>query len=182
MTDSLIVVLVAAGVLAVLQARDAVAGVAILARRNRPSYARLRRELRTRGASGFTADEVASLEERLARTDRVERRRRWIGIATRVLVLVLVLTAGGVVLVTSGGVPEPGVAIVVALIAVEIVAFVLSLAAAVVRGRRRTAVLTAQRIEVLDLLARARIPRAQHVPGLRDRVARALTILREKQR
>jgi hypothetical protein len=43
-------------------------------------------------------------------------------------------------------------------------------------------VLEAQRVEVVAMLERARIPQRGSVPGLRDRVTRALAILREKQR
>ena len=43
------------------------------------------------------------------------------------------------------------------------------------------AVLDGQRAEVQALIERARIPRPGRVPGLRDRVSRALAILREKQ-
>jgi len=39
----------------------------------------------------------------------------------------------------------------------------------------------AQRAEVVALLERARIPQRKNVPGLRDRVSRALAILREQQ-
>jgi hypothetical protein len=43
-------------------------------------------------------------------------------------------------------------------------------------------VLDVQRAEVVALLERARIPQRGSVPGLRDRVSRALKILREQQK
>jgi hypothetical protein len=67
-------------------------------------------------------------------------------------------------------------------VAVHIVAFVVALRAARVHARRLDAVLESQRDEVVAMLQRARIPQRGRVPGLRERVSRALTILREQQR
>jgi hypothetical protein len=67
-------------------------------------------------------------------------------------------------------------------VVVHVVAFVVALRAGAVHRARLDAVLEAQRDEVVAMLERARIPQRGSVPGLRDRVARALAILREKQR
>jgi hypothetical protein len=65
---------------------------------------------------------------------------------------------------------------------VHLVAFVIALRASAIHRRRLEAVLDSQRDEVVAMLERARIPQRGKVPGLRDRVTRALAILREKQR
>jgi len=61
-------------------------------------------------------------------------------------------------------------------------AFVVSLRARVVANAALDAVLDTQRAEVAVLLERARIPARGRVPGLGNRVARALAILREQQK
>jgi hypothetical protein len=61
-------------------------------------------------------------------------------------------------------------------------AFVVSLRARVIADAALDAVLDTQRAEVAVLLERARIPARGKVPGLGNRVARALAILREQQK
>jgi hypothetical protein len=63
-----------------------------------------------------------------------------------------------------------------------IAAFIVAVRASVVRQEAIDAVSAAQRAEVVALLERARIPQRKNVPGLRDRVTRALAILREQQK
>ncbi len=64
----------------------------------------------------------------------------------------------------------------------SIAAFVVTVRAGAVRLTALDAVLDVQRAEVVALLERARIPQRGSVPGLRDRVTRALKILREQQK
>jgi hypothetical protein len=64
----------------------------------------------------------------------------------------------------------------------SVAAFVVAVRSSVVRGAAVEEVLAAQRAEVVALLEHARIPHRKGVPGLRDRVSRALAILREQQK
>jgi hypothetical protein len=154
-----------------------VVGVLVLLRRERPTYARLRRDLRDR--STFTIDpaELAEFEERLARADRVRERRPRAALVLRVVGLVVVLATAALL----GGARLELLGWVVAAVVLELAAVAVSLVAARLRWARLDAVLALQRREVVALLERARIPPRGRVPGLGDRVARALAILREKQ-
>jgi hypothetical protein len=153
-------------------------GVVAVLRRERPTYARLRRDLRDRSTFTVDADELRDFDQRLERADRVRDRRPTAALVLRLLGLALVGIAAVLVVVDA---PALLAAAVVG-VAVHVVAFVVSLRAGLVHRARREAVLEAQRDEVVALLERARIPQRGSVPGLRDRVARALAILREKQR
>ncbi|WBU38393.1 hypothetical protein [Homoserinibacter sp. YIM 151385] len=150
-------------------------------RRERPAYARLRRDLRDRIPLVLDADELAAFEARLARADRRREQRfraslllRWAGVAI-VLVSALVLATG-----LDGAAWAVGIGIVVALLALA--AAIVGHRADLARAEARRTVHEQQRREVLALLERARIPARRAVPGLRDRVSRALAILREQQR
>lgn len=153
-------------------------GVLAVLRRERPTYARLRRDLRDRSTFSLETAELAEFEARLDRADRVRARRPRAALVLRVVGLLLVAAAGTLAVLDH---PALLVAVVVAAI-VHVVAFVVALRADVVRRERLEEVLEAQRAEVVALLERARIPQRASVPGLRDRVTRALAILREKQR
>jgi len=153
-------------------------GVLAVLRRERPTYARLRRDLRDRSTLAVDADELAELTARLERADRVRARRPRAALVLRALGVLLVFACA--TLAVSDAPDLLVAAVVVGL--VHVAAFVVALRAATVRRARVEAVLDAQRAEVVALLERARIPQRASVPGLRDRVSRALAILREKQR
>lgn len=153
-------------------------GVLVVLRRERPTYARLRRDLRDRATFALEADELRDLEARLARADRLRDRRPAAALVLRVLGFVLVAAAAALVFVDLPALFGAALAGVVG----HVVALVVALRAAAVRDARLDAVLETQRSEVVALLERARIPTRGRVPGLRDRVSRALAILREKQR
>lgn len=153
-------------------------GVLAVLRRERPTYARLRRDLRDRSTFTVHADELADFESRLERADRVRSLRPKAGLVLRGLGVVLVALAG--VLTVRDAPALLSLAIVAG--AIDVVALVVALRAAVVHRARLEDVLDAQRAEVVAMLERARIPERGRVPGLRDRVTRALAILREKQR
>jgi hypothetical protein len=151
-------------------------------RRERPAYARLRRDLRDRATLELEPGELESFEVRLARADRMRERPLHAASVLRVVGLVVVLGVATTVLVQSGELGAGAVAIALVGVVLSIAAFAVSIRADVVRRAALDAVHEAQRADVLALLERARIPRRQHVPGLRDRVSRALAILREQQR
>lgn len=154
-------------------------GVLAVLRRERPTYARLRRDLRDRPTA--TGMEPAELEEyvaRLERADRVRARRPQAALVLRILGVLLVLACAVLAVLDAPGL----LAVAIVAAAVHLVAFVVALRAAAVRQERLAEVLDAQREEVVALLERARIPQRASVPGLRDRVTRALAILREQQR
>lgn len=153
-------------------------GVLVLLRRERPTYARLRRDLRDRSTATMEPDELREFEERLARADRVRERRPRAALVLRIVGLVVVLA---VVVLLAVAVPE-AIGWLIAGAVLEIVAFAVAIVAARARWRRLDEVLAAQRAEVVALLERARIPQRSRVPGLGARVARALAILREQQR
>jgi hypothetical protein len=153
-------------------------GVLAVLRRERPTYARLRRDLRDRSTFTVDAEELRDFEARLERADRVRSRRPTAVLALRILGFVLVVIAGALV-VRDAPALLPG-AVVGA--AIQAVAVVVALRASAVHRIRLEAVLESQRDEVMAMLERARIPQRGNVPGLRDRVSRALAILREKQR
>lgn len=155
-----------------------VIAVVAVVRRERPSYARIRRDLRDRAIYSFDEEELAAFEERLARADRMRARRTQTALPLRLLGLVVVLALTALMWLTAPAV------VAIAFTAGAVIAlgaFVLAVRADVVRQAALTVVLEAQRAEVVALLERARIPQRRRVPGLRDRVSRALAILREQQ-
>lgn len=154
-----------------------VGGLAVL-RRERPTYARLRRDLRDRSTFTVDAGELRDFEERLERADRVRIRRPKAALVLRILGLLLVGVAGALFVLAD----DRYLPLAIAAAGVHVVAFVVALRAGAVFYTRRDAVLETQRAEVVAMLERARIPQRGSVPGLRDRVSRALAILREKQR
>jgi hypothetical protein len=173
-------VLFACGAVAFLIGMVAVVAVV---RRERPTYARIRRDLRDRSSFTLEADELAEFEERFARADRMRARRsrastllRAIGVlatfALAGLVIAAGIAAGDARLIIGFGVAE----------LVSVAAFVVAVRAGSVRLTALDAVLDDQRAEVEAMLERARIPQRGRVPGLRDRVAKALSILREQQK
>ncbi len=153
-------------------------GVLAVLRRELPTYARLRRDLRDRSTFTVDAAELADFDARLERADRLRTRRPRAALVLRIVGLLGVVVAGVVAVLDAPALLVPAV---VAL-AVHVVALVVALRAAAVRRERLEEVLEAQRVEVVAMLERARIPQRTAVPGLRDRVTRALAILREKQR
>lgn len=153
-------------------------GVLAVLRRERPTYARLRRDLRDRSTFTVDADELRDFEARLERADRVRSRRPTAVLALRLLGVVLI--AAATVLVARD---DPALLpVVVFAVVVHLIAVVVALRASATHRRRLEAVLESQRDEVVAMLERARIPQRGNVPGLRDRVSRALAILREQQR
>jgi hypothetical protein len=159
-----------------------VAVVAVV-RRERPTYARIRRDLRDRSSFTLDADELADFEERFARADRVRERRSQASTLLRSIgVLVVVVLSG---LVVWAGISSGDTLLIAGFggaAVLSIAAFVVTVRAGAVRLTALDAVLDAQRAEVVALLERARIPQRASVPGLRDRVTRALKILREQQK
>lgn len=159
--------------------------VAVLAviRLDRPTYARLRRDLRDRTVMQLDEDELELFDARLAEADRMQARRSAAGPILRLVGLLAVLGIGiaSAIVGFAEGIPGLAVAAIVAS-ALSIVAFIVAVRASVVRDAAFTAVRQAQRAEVVALLERARIPQRKNVPGLRDRVSRALAILREQQK
>lgn len=153
-------------------------GVLTVLRRERPSYARLRRDLRDRSTFTVDAEELNDFEVRLERADRVRSRRPRAALGLRILGVLLVVAAAALVVLDAPGM----LPVVVAGVAVHLIAFFVAIRAGAVYRRRLEAVLEFQRDEVVAMLERARIPQRGNVPGLRDRVSRALAILREKQR
>jgi hypothetical protein len=153
-------------------------GVLAVLRRERPTYARLRRDLRDRSTFTVDAEELNDFEARLERADRVRNRRPTAALALRILGVMLIAVAAVLVVAEVPNLLPAAVGGA----ALHLVAFVIALRAAAVHRGRLEAVLEAQRDEVVAMLERARIPQRGNVPGLRDRVTRALTILREKQR
>jgi hypothetical protein len=153
-------------------------GVLAVLRRERPTYARLRRDLRDRSTFTVDAEELNDFEARLERADRVRNRRPTAALALRILGVMLIAVAAVFVVAEQPNLLPAAVGGA----ALHLVAFVIALRAAAVHRGRLEAVLEEQRDEVVAMLERARIPQRGNVPGLRDRVTRALTILREKQR
>ena len=153
-------------------------GVLAVLRRERPTYARLRRDLRDRSTFTVDADELREFEARLERADRVRARRPRAALVLRMLGLLLVGAAAVLLALEAPGLLVP----VIVAGAVHLGALLIAVRAAAVHAGRLDAVLESQRAEVVALLERARIPQRGRVPGLRDRVTRALAILREKQR
>ncbi|HEY4152099.1 MAG TPA: hypothetical protein VGM38_02140 [Pseudolysinimonas sp.] len=156
-----------------------VTAVIAVVRRERPTYARIRRDLRDRSSFTLERQELLEFEERFDRADRTRTRRSQAATVLRAVgVLVLagltVLAALGFSTVVAFGFGAGAV--------VGAAAFVVSLRARVIANAALDAVLDSQRAEVAVLLERARIPARGRVPGLGNRVARALAILREQQK
>jgi len=161
--------------------------VVAIVRRERPTYARIRRDLRDRPNHVFDEDEIEAFDGRLADADRQLTRRSNAAPALRIVSLVVVLAitvpVGIELIVEAGSAGEVWLGIAALLAAVvSIAAFIVAVRASVVRGAAVEAVLAGQRAEVIALLEYARIPQRKGVPGLRDRVTRALAILREQQK
>jgi hypothetical protein len=156
-------------------------------RRERPTYARIRRDLRDRANHVFDEEEVEEFDARLADADRQVSRRSSAAPTLRIVSLVIVLAItvpigiGLIVDAESAGEVWAGVGAFAAG-GLSIAAFVVALRSSVVRAAAVEGVLAGQRAEVVALLERARIPHRKGVPGLRDRVTRALAILREQQK
>ncbi|TXK19801.1 hypothetical protein [Homoserinibacter sp. GY 40078] len=159
------------------------AAVLAVVRRDRPTYARLRRDLRDRQVMQLEAEELAEFDARLADADRHVARRSAAGPTLRLVALLAVLGIGVAAAVVGFAESLPYLAIPAIVAAgLSIIAFVVAVRAAVERNAAADAVRQEQRAEVVALLERARIPQRRNVPGLRDRVARALAILREQQK
>lgn len=163
----------------------AIGTVAVLAvvRRDRPTYARIRRDLRDRSILQLDEGELASFDARLAEADRSRERRSAAGGTLRLAALLVVLgiAVPSAIAAFAEGIPGFAVGMFIAG-AVSIAAFIVAVRASVVRDAAIDAVRQAQRAEVVALLERARIPQRKNTPGLRDRVTRALAILREQQK
>jgi hypothetical protein len=156
-----------------------ITAIVAVVRRERPTYARIRRDLRDRSSFTLEREELLEFEERLDRADRSRSRRSQ---AATVLRAVGVVVLAGLAVLAALLFP-PAVAIGFGVGAVlGAAAFVVSLRARVIANAALDAVLDSQRAEVAVLLERARIPARGRVPGLGNRVARALAILREQQR
>lgn len=151
-------------------------------RRERPSYARIRRDLRDRPVLSMSPEEHEAYAERLERADRARGRRWHASGVLRILGLLTVL-AVAVSAVASTGARAPSWVVLAAIgAALAIAAFVVGFRAAQVRAAALDQLLGAQRAEVATLLERARIPRSTSTPGLARRVSDALAILREQQK
>ncbi|HWM33265.1 MAG TPA: hypothetical protein VNR36_03390 [Pseudolysinimonas sp.] len=158
-----------------------IVAVVAVVRRERPTYARIRRDLRDRARLALDAAELADFEARLARADRLRERRSRAGTLLRAIGVLTVVVLAALVIATAAGDVRLVLAFGAAVL-LSVAAFVVAVRAGSVRMTALEAVLDAQRAEVDALLERARIPQRGKVPGLRDRVARALSILREQQR
>jgi hypothetical protein len=157
--------------------------VVAVVRRERPTYARIRRDLRDRSSFTLEPEELAEFDERLERADRVRlRRSRAATLLRSIGAVLIVVDAVAVGLIT----PLPaGLPVVLGFAGgalLGVAAFVVAVRAGALRTTALEAVLESQRDEVEALLERARIPQRGTVPGLRDRVTRALDILREQQK
>ncbi len=155
-----------------------IGAVVAAGRRERPSYARIRRDLRDRAIYSFDDDELLDFERRLALADRMRARRVQNALPLRLLGVSVV-----VALAVASWLLAPGAFSIVFTVGavISLAAGALAVRADAVRQAALHVVLEAQRAEVVALLERARIPQRRRVPGLRDRVSRALAILREQQ-
>jgi hypothetical protein len=152
--------------------------VAAVVRRERPSYALIRRELRDRSPSAIDADVLHEFEDRLARADRLRARRPRAAMVLRIVGVVVML---GLTVVAGIALPIGALFGFSAAALLGGAAFLVTARAHAVTDAAISSVLDAQRAEVVALLERARIPARGRVPGLGTRVARALAILRERQ-
>lgn len=157
-------------------------GAVAAVRRERPGYARIRRDLRDRTVLAMPPEEQAAFRVRLERADRARGRRWPTSSLLRVLGLVIVFGSAIVVVLATAGRDSVVLATAVVGSALGLAVFVAGVRAAEVRATAVEQLLETQRAEVVLLLERARIPRATSTPGLARRVARALTILREQQK
>jgi hypothetical protein len=153
--------------------------VVAVVRRERPTYARIRRDLRDRSSFTLERAELLEFEERFDRADRTRSRRSQ---AATVLRAVGVLVLAALTVLAAFLFATPIAFVFGAGAVVGAAAFVVSLRARVIANAALDAVLDTQRAEVAVLLERARIPARGRVPGLGNRVARALAILREQQK
>ncbi len=157
--------------------------VLVVVRRDRPTYARIRRDLRDRAVLQLEPEELAAFDARLAEADRSRARRSAAAPTLRLVALLAVLGIGVAAAIAAFADGEAGFAVgAIVAAALGVAAFIVAVRAAVVRQEAIDAVRAAQRAEVVALLERARIPQRKNVPGLRDRVSRALAILREQQK
>ena len=149
----------------------------------KPTYARLRRDLRDSLARGVTNDEIDEFERSVTVVDERLLKQSRVGLLLRIAAAVVasvVILAFVIARFQEQAFVEGGLLIVLLLL--EGALFIASLAAASDLRRRRTEVYTDQKKELEAMIERARIPRRGPIPGLRDRVSRALAILRETQR
>jgi hypothetical protein len=161
-----------------------VGSVAVFAvvKRERPTYARIRRDLRDRQSHVLEPEELQEFEARLLRADRLRERRSRGGTVLRGAGVLVVLMLCALVIVAAVAIGDVRLIVGFSLAALlSVIAFVVSVRAGAVRLTALEAVLDRQRGEVDAMLERARIPQRGSVPGLRDRVAKALSILREQQ-
>ncbi|PZQ88326.1 MAG: hypothetical protein DI534_12800 [Leifsonia xyli] len=157
--------------------------VLVVVRRDRPTYARIRRDLRDRAILQLEPEELASFDARLADADRLLARRSAAGPTLRLVALLAVLGIGVAAAIAAFADGQIGFAVAtIVAVALSVAAFVVAVRAHVVRQEAIDTVRAGQRAEVVALLERARIPQRKNVPGLRDRVSRALAILREQQK
>jgi len=156
-----------------------ITAVIAVVRRERPTYARIRRDLRDRSSFTLERAELLEFEERLDRADRTRTRRSQ---AATVLRAAGVLVLAGLTVLAALLFSQPVAFGFGAGAVVGIAAFVVSLRARGIANAALDTVLDSQRAEVAVLLERARIPARGRVPGLGNRVARALAILREQQK
>jgi hypothetical protein len=156
-----------------------VSAVVAVVRRERPTYARIRRDLRDRSSFTLERPELLDFEDRLDRADRSRTRGSQ---AATVLRAAGVLMLAGLSVLAAFQFSSPVAIAFGAGAVLGIAAFVVSLRARVRANAALDAVLDAQRAEVAVLLERARIPARGRIPGLGNRVARALAILREQQK
>jgi len=168
---------------AVLAFGIGILAVLVVVRRDRPTYARIRRDLRDRAVLQLTLEELEGFETRLADADRLLARRSGAAPTLRLVALLAVLGIGVAASVAAIADDIVGFAVgAIAASVLSVAAFIVAVRAAAVRQEAIDAVRAAQRAEVVALLERARIPQRKNVPGLRDRVSRALAILREQQK
>ncbi|MBI5161080.1 MAG: hypothetical protein HY996_06670 [Micrococcales bacterium] len=156
-------------------------GAVAAVRRERPSYARIRRDLRDRTVLAMSPEEHAAFTARLDRADRSRGRRWHASSLVRVLGLLVVLGSAAAAVAATGGRDASVLVLAVTGSGLGLVAFLVGVRAAEVRAAAIERVLEAQRAEVVVLLERARIPRSTSTPGLARRVSKALAILREQQ-
>lgn len=174
------IVLIACGSVAFLVGLIAVVAVV---RRERPTYARMRRDLRDRSTVALEPGELDEYQGRLDRADQLRERRSRAGTVLRGIAVLFVLALSALVVAAGIATSDARIIVGAALAALlSVAAFVVAVRAGSVRLTALEAVLDAQRAEVVAPLERARIPSRGPVPGLRDRVARALAILREQQK
>lgn len=157
-------------------------GALAAVRRERPSYARIRRDLRDRTVLSMSPEEHEEFAARLDRADRARGRRWHASGVLRVLGLVIVLAVAAAAVASTGGRDAAWLVLAAIGAALGVAAFVVALRAAEVRATALEQLLGSQRAEVVTLLERARIPRATSTPGLARRVSDALAILREQQK